>query len=226
MRHHAIKMATIPVVLLAALLISPLLLAEDAKSEPPSPEKASSSSYETQARYRKRIYHKNSLEQGSILLRQAREVTDEGEAEHGLSLYRQYVILYPDHPEVIDAWMEIGLLLKGLKRDREAIAAFLEVYRLDFGGEKGGKAYLNAGRILLEEGEYIRAQSILKEVIERYPSSSLSREAQIELKSMEQFPLSTDSLDSALPADRYSESGGSSKGEEMKPPVFRSEGKQ
>ena len=122
--------------------------------------------------------------QGRILVRYARELAATGRLVQALDRYRNFLVLYPRHEWRLEALMGAAEILLEQDQVEEAIGYLEQAYRAEPHRERGALAFLRAGKLHAEMGDFDRARRIFSRLVERKPTSRVERLASIELNSL------------------------------------------
>ena len=140
--------------------------------------------YKTQAEKQLEIQNEVSRRQSLIHFRLAEEVESEGNLTRALEKYENFLLLYEDSELTFDASYKIATIYQKMNEMPDAIEAFKKAYRIAYNQEKGLQAYLNAGRLYREIGDYSTAKEIFAEISLKGAFTRISRLATIELASL------------------------------------------
>ena len=124
----------------------------------------------------------NYLLHGSSLFRQAKNAYQKEDLKKTVSATQEFILLYPDHPEKMEALKLLSMSYKKAGLYEKSIAVDTEIYLENPATEEGIKAYLDAARGYFKIGEMAKAKYILEKIREQDYFSSLSEDAGLELK--------------------------------------------
>jgi len=122
--------------------------------------------------------------QAWIHFKYARELAADGKLSRAVSLYEEFLILYPDHELCFPVMIEMGKILTRQNRKSYAIDLYRKAYQKRKESEEGIKAYLEAGRLLSDLGEIQKAKTVFEEIILNENYTELANIAQNELNSL------------------------------------------
>ena len=96
----------------------------------------------------------------------------------------EFLTLFPGHERSPAVHTIRGDLYLKIQRPSRAIIAYLELYSQYPDTKQGARAALQAGRLLIRQGNRSRAEKALRNLMERHPASKYFRLAEIELDSL------------------------------------------
>ncbi|MDH5656156.1 MAG: tetratricopeptide repeat protein, partial [Spirochaetia bacterium] len=123
--------------------------------------------YKTQAQKQIEIEREVSKKQILIHLNMAEEIESEGNLPVALEKYENFLILYENSEFTFDASYKVASIYQKMNDLPRAIEAFKKAYRIAYNQEKGLQAYLNAGRLYRETGDYKTAREIFYEISQK-----------------------------------------------------------
>lgn len=116
----------------------------------------------------------------------AQKLREEGKYEQALDLLRQLVGQFPEHPLVAGAWLSIGQTEQASGDLDSAIATYQQVVAKYPSSYAAPFAQFNYAGILRAQGKTGEARLAYETVISQFPESYLVRQAQQELRFLEE----------------------------------------
>ncbi|MCB1326044.1 MAG: hypothetical protein H7A21_17675 [Spirochaetales bacterium] len=129
----------------------------------------------------------------------AREIYADGYVSRALAVLEDLLILAPRHELRFEMLREAARALETLGRQEEARDYYVQAFETAPGLPAAGESYLQAARLEARLGRQEQARMILDRIRRQYPDSTLSRQADLELRALA-FPPPADSADDATPA--------------------------
>ena len=132
-------------------------------------------------RKRERLLRKQNNQDGEARFRYAYMLFSEAYYERAQELWKQFIILFPNHSRRIEVMHYLALISEKENRYVEAMNAHIRTYQKASGQDMAIRSYLQAGRLAVRLGEITRAKQIFKEIIKSRKASYLTKVAQMEL---------------------------------------------
>ncbi len=93
--------------------------------------------------------------------------------------FQSLAVTYPNHKMAPEAWLKVGDCYQKLGKWQDAAKAYETVKKLYSNNANAPLGLLRAARILMEHQDYIRAEQILRDLLDRYPDSAAYQEGRL-----------------------------------------------
>ena len=126
----------------------------------------------------------NYIMHGTSLFRKARDSFNKNYLKNTVTTIREFLLLYPDHPDRMEAMKLLSQSYKKAGLYARAIKIDTEIYLENPATEDGIRSYLSAAKSYFKIGETGKARYILESIKGQDYISSLAEDADLELKIM------------------------------------------
>lgn len=158
---------------------------------------------ETKAK-REAIIEKEQARDGDVRFNYAQMLFLESKTGRAEELWNDFIILFPNHPRVIDAMHYLAVILEQKGHYKKALVAYLRCHKKGGGRSLSIKSHLQAGRLLVHLGELAKAERIFKDIVAESKLHHFSKMAQIELDFLKQdLEINVDKEDGTEKDTRY-----------------------